>query len=389
MTTGTGNYMAALAVANIQVLKWKAEIAKARFRFDDASILSAQELQRIQKTHHTHDVRAFVDTEAERIAVETGELASAALNDIDAGKRKALKNFIHAWVKHEERRNLKAKTIWQMKSDIGVLLQYLPTAHDLTSNNTRTWIKHIATKDKLSAASVTRIIGACKNFYRYLKSVEAVDSKSQIPFDVPNEFRLGKKRNSRALTKSSPWKPFESADVVRIYQHAMDSGDVSLGHLIFIGAYTGARIEEICSLKKSDVNVNARSMKITDSKTEAGIREIPIHSALMPLISILLTHNDDYLLGNLTLTKYGERSNALGKRFGRLKSKLGYSNRHVFHSIRKTFTTQLENASVLENITADILGHEKPRLTYGLYSGGTSLEVKRMAIENIRYDFNE
>ncbi len=48
MMTGTDNYMAALAVANIQVLKWKAEIAKARFRFDDASNLSAQELQRIQ-----------------------------------------------------------------------------------------------------------------------------------------------------------------------------------------------------------------------------------------------------------------------------------------------------------------------------------------------------
>ncbi len=72
MMTGTDNYMAALAVASIQVLKWKAEIAKARFRFDDASNLSAQELQRIQQTHHAHDVRAFVDTEAERIAVETG-----------------------------------------------------------------------------------------------------------------------------------------------------------------------------------------------------------------------------------------------------------------------------------------------------------------------------
>lgn len=71
MTTGTDNYMAALAVANIQVLKWKAEIAKARFRFDDACNLSAQELQRIQQTHHAHDALAFVDTEAERITVET------------------------------------------------------------------------------------------------------------------------------------------------------------------------------------------------------------------------------------------------------------------------------------------------------------------------------
>ena len=71
MMTGTDNYMAALAVASLQGLRWKAEIAKARFRFDDASNLSAQELQRIQQTHHAHDVLALVDTEAERIKVET------------------------------------------------------------------------------------------------------------------------------------------------------------------------------------------------------------------------------------------------------------------------------------------------------------------------------
>lgn len=389
MTTGTGNYKAALAFASIQVIKWQAEIAKARFKFDDASIVSAIELGRIQQTLHTNHVREVIDKEALRIAIETGQLASAALHDVDAGKRRTLKSFIDAWVKHEERRNLKAKTISQMKSDVDVLVQYLQTAHDLTSDNTSTWIKHIAKNGNLSAASVTRIIGSCKNFYRYLRLIDEVDNKSHVPFDVPSEFKLGKKRNSRALYKTSPWKPFDSADVVKIYRHAMRNDDASLGHLIFIGAYTGARIEEICSLKKCDINLANKSMKIIDAKTAAGVREIPIHSALIPLISTLLMHGDEYLLDNLTLTKYGERSNALGKRFGRLKKTLGYSNRHVFHSIRKTFTTQLENACVLENITADIVGHEKPRMTYGLYSGGTSLEVKRNAIENIRYDFSE
>ena len=45
----------------------------------------------------------------------------------------------------------------------------------------------------------------------------------------------------------------------------------------------------------------------------------------------------------------------------------------------------LENAGVGENITADIIGHEKPRITYGLYSGGSTLETMREAIEKIRY----
>lgn len=42
----------------------------------------------------------------------------------------------------------------------------------------------------------------------------------------------------------------------------------------------------------------------------------------------------------------------------------------MFHSIRKTVITMLENAGVSENVAADIVGHEKPRIAYGPYSGG-------------------
>jgi hypothetical protein len=35
--------------------------------------------------------------------------------------------------------------------------------------------------------------------------------------------------------------------------------------------------------------------------------------------------------------------------------------------------------------SADIIGHDKDTMTYGLYSGGASLEVKRNAIEKLRY----
>lgn len=47
--------------------------------------------------------------------------------------------------------------------------------------------------------------------------------------------------------------------------------------------------------------------------------------------------------------------------------------------------TLLEDAGVSENLTADIVGHEKPRITYGLYSGGHSLAPMKEAIEKVRY----
>ena len=54
----------------------------------------------------------------------------------------------------------------------------------------------------------------------------------------------------------------------------------------------------------------------------------------------------------------------------------------MFHSIRKTATTIFEQAGVPEGITADIVGHEKATITYGLYSGGTSIEQRKEAMES-------
>lgn len=68
-----------------------------------------------------------------------------------------------------------------------------------------------------------------------------------------------------------------------------------------------------------------------------------------------------------------------------MKRALGYGDQFVFHSVRKTVATMLEDAGIGENVAADILGHEKPTMTYGLYSGGTSLDVKAKAIAALRY----
>jgi integrase len=113
---------------------------------------------------------------------------------------------------------------------------------------------------------------------------------------------------------------------------------------------------------------------------------VPIHSKLKATVARLRKASQDgYLLPGLVPNKYGDRSGALGKRFGRLKTRLGFGEGHVFHSIRRTVATLLENAGVPEGVSADILGHDKPTMTYGLYSGGASLATKREAIEKLSY----
>jgi len=135
------------------------------------------------------------------------------------------------------------------------------------------------------------------------------------------------------------------------------------------------------------VNLTENYLEIVDAKTTAGWRKLPIHSKLKATTERLVEGSrDGYLLEGLKANKYGDRSNNIGKRFGKLKSSLGFRWRvHAFHSIRKTVATLLENAGVVENVAADILGHYKPTITYGLYSGGADLKAKAEALELIDY----
>ncbi len=148
--------------------------------------------------------------------------------------------------------------------------------------------------------------------------------------------------------------------------------------------WTGCRIEELCALKVEQVKDDHFS--VGDAKTKAGWRDVPIHRELAQTMARLIEgSNDGYVLSGLTFNKYGNRANGIGKRFGRLKSAKEFGKQHVFHSIRKTVVTILENAGVAENIVADIVGHEKTTMTYGLYSGGLSLAVKRDALDKLAY----
>lgn len=66
-------------------------------------------------------------------------------------------------------------------------------------------------------------------------------------------------------------------------------------------------------------------------------------------------------------------------------TKVGIGPQQVFHSLRKTVATQPENAGVPEGVAADVLGHEKKTMFFGLNSRGNSFERRKEAIERFSY----
>ena len=389
-TTGTGDLKIAQAKADLFVIRWKAEIANARQNTDDPIINSALELNRMASTTPWHLMQDVIDEETDRLRTETNDLVADAFNEIATDKTQVLETFIPAWEKHQIDRGLVAKNIAQMKSDLALLTEYLPTTNMINSKNCDDWINLIAQLKNYKSSSVTRTIAACNNFYRYLQDTAVFPDDATTPFKVPKAFKQSKKANAKSINKRGEWKPFSKNDVEILYAAAINKGDSDLADLIEVAAYTGSRIEELCSLQIDFINLNEMIFSIVDAKTDAGNRNVPIHSKLQATINRLISSSkNSYLFSELSENKYGDRSNAIGKRFGHLKKKLGHGTGFVFHSIRKTFTTELERAGVAENIAADIVGHEKHTMTYGLYSGGASIEQKRDAVEKVGFNFTQ
>lgn len=389
-TTNTGDLKRAKMEASRLVMGWKSQIERARSESDDPIVTEANDLewQRRRTDLIGNPVEEVIEQRYLEIVSENNVTVADDFKAIATGKQVELSSLISAWKEHETKRGLKTKTVDQMVRDVTLLTNLFRTAQRLEHEYVTAWIKKIAKENNLSASSVTRIIGFWRNFFKYLKLIKQVPQETPDPFIIPDEYKKSKKRNAPDTNRTESWIPFEEDDVVLLYKEAINKKDQPLADLIIIAAYTGARIEEICSLKCKDVYLDRKYLNIIDAKTTAGIRTVPIHSKLNANLNNLInSSNDGYIISGLTFNKYNNRSNAIGKRFGRLKKKLGYSDPQVFHSIRKTLTTKLENAGVAENVAADIVGHDKPTMTYGLYSGGTILEVKRTAIEKISYKF--
>lgn len=237
--------------------------------------------------------------------------------------------------------------------------------------------------DNNSKATKDKNYGFVRQYFKYLKRMQAYPQEKPNPFE-----NLDIKKAQKSSPNGKKRVAFKASEVKQLLKAADDKGDNQLVQLMQMAIYTGARIEELCSLRVTDVikvdGINCLS--ITDAKTMAGNREVPIHPSIAKLIKNLIKESKDgYLLTGLTFSKYQQRSNAIGKRFGYLKKKLGFDKHHVFHCFRNTVITRLENVGISEGITADIVGHEKKTITYGLYSGGTSAKIKHEAVKKIKY----
>jgi len=145
-----------------------------------------------------------------------------------------------------------------------------------------------------------------------------------------------------------------------------------------LGLVTGARIEELASLRLDDIkevdgiltiDINILHRRV---KNKNSIRQV----ALAPIIEQLgfrdyVTHRHrqghGLLFPELGL-RQGRRGVTASNWFARYMDRLGITGKDkVFHSFRHTLIDHCKQAGLAEAAIKDIVGHENASVTYGLY----------------------
>jgi integrase len=203
----------------------------------------------------------------------------------------------------------------------------------------------------------------------------------------PNPFaRKGRlaKDSTKGTVKRRPWTPEEIEKLLNGLPHKGDLWSLSV-----LALYTGARIEELCGLEVKNVR-DDRLCIVPErgTKTEAGMRDVPLHPILRPLVRELAKNSTDgYLISGLPVGgEDDKRSHEASKRFGRARRKLKLDDPRIpFHAFRNTFANALERANVPASTAKLIVGHKRQDLTYGHYSPGLPLDLQQEAVNKVTY----
>jgi integrase len=297
--------------------------------------------------------------------------------NIAHGKTHLLREHIEEFLAS---RDVAPKTTDMQRRDLGLFANKFQYAHDATRLRVIDWVNvTLGAEQNLSLGTRSRMISAARVYWDYLEKNKGLTIPSPLHKVLPPK----PKKKTKAMIEAQR-KAFRVADYHKLLEGCVDD---TLKDLITLAAYTGCRIEELCILKLE--NVSDDKVEIVDAKSEAGWRTIPIHHHIAQTVARLVaTSTDGYLLSGLTFNKYGNRSNAIGKSFGRLKKQVGYGESYVFHSFRKGFATQLENANIPVNVSARLMGHEVQEQTFGNYSDGLALKGLREAINHVDWSLH-
>lgn len=261
-------------------------------------------------------------------------------------------------------------------------------------------------QDKIGIKTIQNYTIPIRNTISYAIDNKIIDN---------NIFDIFKYKISNKIKIENKGKPFDINDLNRLFNTDIFTLKKFNRNykfwILVILLYTGARRNEICDLKTSDfIKIDGvYCFKITDSKTIAGLRTIPIHYKLIDIglvdfINFKIKNNCEYIFDELIENKSNSsrpttRGNAVSKWFNNSSAndnRNGYldicninHNGKRLHSFRNTFINCLKQQGVEIYVIKQIVGHSTNDITNDVYSEPYNIKILKNHIDKLHYQDNK
>ncbi|MCS4268971.1 site-specific integrase [Serratia sp. BIGb0163] len=330
------------------------------------------------KEKHAVDTETITLNRAINAVQQLGQVSAAA-----SGNQVMLRAVTSEYLA-EYKKTRSPSTISKHALAVRLLLEHLTVADTEITGITRTAVTQFirTLKPKKSAQTIQNYLSGLNSVYEYAR---------RCYDDIPAASPFTGHRLEAKQTVSS-YQPFTQVEITTLLAHAEEE----LHDVIFIGLYSGMRLNEIASLGVDDVSEvdSVKCFRVQVAKTKAGVRLVPIHPALIGIIEKYKQLNAQGQHGQYLLPKANAIKRADAKRgpwfsqqFTRLRNKVlpNATDRQCFHSLRGMFITSLDRHNIDDSRIAALVGHTQRTMAKQVYSQGVELEELSKIIELVNY----
>lgn len=229
----------------------------------------------------------------------------------------------------------------------------------------------------LAAGTIRLHVAALRRFYDHLEDREKTDRNPLARIKPPR-------------SKKKPIQYLREDEDEAMYLACVTPQERIVFALL---RYAGLRVGEACSIKQRDIDLSRDELRVTESKTDCGLRTIPINERLHDeLVAWFARLPDDRRRGDLPVLVTSRMTSMKAQFAHRLVKRIAqragvrllaapFASEVSCHTLRRTFATHLLNKKVRMETVSALLGHADTRVTQASYA--------ELLSETVRAEFDE
>jgi integrase len=395
-STKTDNLSIACVRRDSFLHEWRGQIAAARRTSSDPLVADALALRNAPVGDYTvfghdpddpssygpADLKADeISSTAERIEATHGLDRAKMFYALASGTDEALQHLFDQWQAEklaQPKELANRATVMRNFSAWLTTEGIVPTVNAITRRVAGRYVSaELLPKARATAA---KYLSTLSRLWHWLKSKGVAEENPWLDHELP--------RTQRPLDEKK--RAFFDDEVSKLLGGPADR---TMRDMMMVAALSGMRLEEIAGLRVRDVLPDR--FVVVRSKTVAGQRAVPIHSALVDIVTRRKRGlmPDDRLFPDVqSASKLGTHGAAFSKAFTKYRRACGVgvvpngSRASIidFHSWRRWFITKAEQAGIVETTIQAVVGHKRGSVTLDNYSFGPGFELAKKCVEAVK-----